>query len=73
MKSNSKTITIVICVTVVLVSAIGAWVYIEDRQLKQQEKEAQQSRQLKETELQQQKEQHEAEIWQKSRENWPGL
>lgn len=48
-------IALIICVTLVMISAVGAWVYIEHNNAAQRDRYLLQQRQLKEAELKQQK------------------
>lgn len=55
-RGNSQVIiTIVLCLTLLLGGAIGAWVYIERGKTAQRERQLQQEKQLKEKELEAQK------------------
>lgn len=58
MAKSSRTtvvITVIICTSLVLISAIGAWVYVQNQSIAQKDKELQQAKELKEKELQTQK------------------
>lgn len=48
--SNKVMVVIIFCVTAVLLSAIGSWVYISRQQMEQKDRELQQSKELKEYE-----------------------
>jgi len=54
-KSRSKLLPVIItiCVTLVLVAGIGGWVYTQQQQVAQKDRELQQQKQLKEYEQEQ--------------------
>lgn len=52
-KNNKLFITIIICVTVLALAAIGGWVYIQQQQVDLRNKELQQQKELTEYEQEQ--------------------
>lgn len=57
-KTQSKLLPVIItiCVTLVLITGIGGWVYVQKEQLAQKDQELQQQKQLREKEIEAQKE-----------------
>ena len=52
-KSKILPVVIIVCSTMVLLSAIGSWVYLNQQQIAQKDRQLQQEKQLKEYEQEQ--------------------